>query len=267
MTEAGWRDLLDELDAWGADGRTAKVWLRDDDAVTPSQPLDRLLEAARDVPLALAVISGSMEPALVARIETSHKIDILPHGFQHRNHEPEGSKKCEFGAARDISEAIAEITKAGNILANAFGERYVPLFVPPWNRIAPAIAEAAVGSAGMAGISTYNDRSSDAALPGLNTHVDLLDWGWKKSNGTARFAGSDACLKGLTEALNRRRIGAGNIDCEEAVGILTHHLEHDGPTWDFLDRLIDTLNGHPAVCWTAARDAIRPGHSNTRTSA
>jgi len=267
MTAAVWHDLSRELDAWGADGRTANVWLRDDDAVAPSLSLDRLLDAAKSVPLALAVIPDLMEADLAARIEACGTIDILPHGFRHRNHEPEGSKKCEFGAARDATDAIAEISKAGNILANAFGERFVPLFVPPWNRIAPAIAEAAIGSAGMAGISTYNDRSKDAALPGLNTHVDLLDWGWKKSTGTARFAGSDACLKGLVGALNGRRTGAGNIDCEEAVGILTHHLEHDGPTWDFLDRLIETLSGHPAVHWTAARDAIRPGRSSTRTSA
>ncbi len=267
MTEPGsWAALDRELDAWRAEGRAARFWLRDDDATAPGDALDRLLGVVGSRPLALAVIPGAMDPALVSRMAGAEQVDILPHGWLHRNHEPEGVKKSEFGAARKVTEAVADLKEGGRVLKQAFGARYIALFVPPWNRIAPDVADLAVRS-GMTGISAFNDRRRNERFPGLNTHVDLLDWGWKKSTGSARFAGSANCLAALTGALARRRLGHADADGEEAVGILTHHLEHDAETWDFMTRLLGAIDQHPAATWVAARDAIRIGNGDGDTAA
>ncbi len=93
MTEA-WQRLADELDRW-APG-TATFWWRDDDAVAPSPALDRLLGLGSQ-PLALAVIPAEMVPELAGYL-TGRKVDVLQHGYAHRNHEPPDGQ--EGGARR-----------------------------------------------------------------------------------------------------------------------------------------------------------------------
>src|SRR5271166_2217596 len=94
VASAQWRDLLDELNRWEAGGRLATLWWRDDDAVTPSRPLDRLLRVADEVPVALAVIPGVVEPTLAGWLEhdapTSTR--VLQHGWRHIDHDPGGKK-------------------------------------------------------------------------------------------------------------------------------------------------------------------------------
>ncbi len=61
MTDSmAWEPLRRELDRWQAAGRVARFWLRDDDAVEPTQPLDMLLDLTgeHEIPLTLAVIPG-----------------------------------------------------------------------------------------------------------------------------------------------------------------------------------------------------------------
>jgi hypothetical protein len=55
------RVITEELDRWQQAGKVARCWLRDDDAVEPSMPLERLLEVtgAFSVPLTLAVIPAT----------------------------------------------------------------------------------------------------------------------------------------------------------------------------------------------------------------
>jgi hypothetical protein len=94
-----WAALDRELDAWGAAGRTATLWWRDDDAVAPSPELDRLLALAATcgAPLALAVIPAAAEDALAARLEgQAAEIAVLQHGCAHRNLAAAGGKKCEL---------------------------------------------------------------------------------------------------------------------------------------------------------------------------
>src|SRR6185503_10933091 len=83
-----WDALDAELERWRAAGRVATFWWRDDDAVTDTPALRRLLElrASLDVPLALAVIPANADAALAALVPP--EVAVLQHGFAHRNHAP-----------------------------------------------------------------------------------------------------------------------------------------------------------------------------------
>lgn len=254
MTDAAWRTLARELDAWTEVGRTARVWWRDDDVCAPGPALDRLLAVTAGRPLALAAVPGRLSEALPTRLAGAAGVRVLPHGFSHENREPSGTKSAEFGAARDPDAALAEIRAGGERLRDAFGPIYLPVFVPPWNRIAPAIA-ARLPEAGMAGLSVFRDRAADAAPPRqLNTHVDPIDWAAKKRDGRARFLGAEAALDQLTAALRRRRMAAPGTDPLEPVGILTHHRDHDPALWAFLEALAAVLDRHPALRWVGAEE-------------
>ena len=250
-----WNDLNAELDRWAAAGRTACLWWRDDDAVAAGPALDRLLSCRAEAPLSLAVIPARLEQSLVDRLRGEADLLVLPHGFAHRNYEPPDRKKAEFGAARTEDDALADIADGRARLEQAFGPAFYGLFVPPWNRITPGIA-ARLTDVGLVGVSTYTDRAPEDRAVRLNTHVDPLNWKEKKRSGAACFLGEDATLSALIDALHRRREGSPGTDRDEAVGILTHHLEHDTGTWDFLESLGQVVRAHPAVVWISARQGM-----------
>ncbi|MAO90224.1 MAG: hypothetical protein CMM78_03210 [Rhodospirillaceae bacterium] len=251
----GWDALRQELDLWHRTGTQARLWWRDDDARAATPVLDHLLTVAQGLPLALAVIPVGLEPSLIARMRGVKTVSILPHGYAHSNHEPADRKKAEFGASRDVTQAVSDLRQSLALLQDAFGDQVFPLFVPPWNRIAPEIVEC-VTDAGLRGVSTFTDRTPNRRVAGLNTHVDILDWKAKKQTGRARFLGQEAVLSDLVAALARRRVPTPGTDTTEAVGLLTHHLEHDQDSWDFLARLVQFVDEHPGVGWISAPQGL-----------
>ena len=243
-----WAALDRELDLWRAGDRRATVWWRDDDAVRPGPALDRLLELSgrHRAPLALAVIPAAAEPALAQRLairpEGEPPVDVLQHGYAHRNHEPGDRKKCELGGARPAATLQAELAKGRDRLCALFGTRALPVLVPPWNRIAGDLLPALPGL-GFRGLSTYTVRAAAHPVPGLlqvNCHLDPIRW--KPERG---FLGEAAALGLLCGHLAARR--EGRADPGEASGVLTHHAFHDEALWQFLDRLLARLSAHPAV--------------------
>lgn len=254
-----WAALGEELDRFGASDRVARFWWRDDDAVAATPALDKLLALTAGLPLALAVIPMRYDETLPARLaEAGPEVIVLPHGAEHENHEPSGRKKSEFGASRDADAALRDLFGAMRRLEAGFGPRVRPLFVPPWNRIDPDLAER-LGLAGLGALSVFTDRAPDHdGLPRLNTHVDVIDWAAKKQSGTPRFAGEAPVLENLCAALRRRRMDMAGTDPMEPVGILTHHLDHDPETWAFLARLRTALDRHPAACWVTAEEGLAP---------
>lgn len=240
--------LLRELDRWAADGRTVAVWWRDDDATQPTPALAQLVAAAQryHAPLALAVIPALMSDALIPAVDDP-LVSVLQHGFAHQNHAAAGERAVECGGDRLATAVLDELTAGRARLAAAFGSRFCPVMVPPWNRIEPAIAMA-LPDHGFVGVSVFGPRSANPAGAGsfaINAHLDLLTW-----KGGVRFAGHDKLLRLCAERLADRR--CGRIDPDEPFGLLTHHLDHDGETWAFLDDILGLLAAHPAVRWAEA---------------
>ncbi|MDH5339885.1 MAG: polysaccharide deacetylase family protein [Rubrivivax sp.] len=248
-----WSILTQELDRWAAAGRCATLWLRDDDACTRTPALDRLLQtcATHRIPVALAAIPATLQQDLVAAVADAPEVTVLQHGFSHANHAPAGARSAELGADRPLPVIVDELEQGRERLQQAFGARWLPVLVPPWNRIAPAVVERLPG-AGFVGLSTFAPRVAPLAAPGLarcNSHVDLVAW-----RRDRRFVGTDEAVAGIAAHLAARR--QGTCDAEEATGVLAHHLQMDEDAWAFLDRLLPLTRAHPAARWLAASAAF-----------
>jgi hypothetical protein len=247
---ASWADLDRELDLWGRAGRRATLWWRDDDAVTSTPALGRLLAIAAQhaIPIALAVIPATAEAGLARRLgEEGDIVAVLQHGFAHANHAGPGEKKSELGAHRPAETVLAELISGWQRLTALFGAAATPALVPPWNRIAPAVVSLLSG-AGYRGLSTFDGRRARLAAPGLlqvNAHVDIVDW-----QVTRGFVGTEAALGQLVQHLEARR--EGRADADEPTGVMTHHLAHDAGCWDFMAALARRLARHPVAVWLPA---------------
>ncbi|HEV8308263.1 MAG TPA: polysaccharide deacetylase family protein [Methylomirabilota bacterium] len=249
--DGAWQRLAAELDAWHRDGREASLWWRDDDAGRPHPGFDRLLALAgrTGIPLGLAVVPAWLIPEVAAAIRGAPgSVAVLQHGWAHANHEtvaPPGERKvrpAECGAARPPEVVLAEVTAGRADLAAAFGARWLPVFVPPWNRIAPAVLQG-LSRAGCRALSAFGRRHPGDPAPELrrlNCHADPIVWREAK-----RFAGAAATLDGLRAHLADRR--RGRADANEATGLLTHHRDMDEAFWEFLAEWLGRVAAHPGA--------------------
>ncbi|MGI9369442.1 MAG: polysaccharide deacetylase family protein [Ruegeria sp.] len=243
-----WTPLDHELARWGETGLRLPLWWRDDDAVTPTPELRQLsaLSANLSIPVHLAVIPHDADAALASYVKDTNALIPVVHGWAHRNHAPNGEKKSEFRLHRPI-EQVASDAKAGfSRLSDLFGDRLRPMFVPPWNRIAPEVCPH-LSDIGFRVLSTATPRQSRMAAPGLeqiNTHIDPIDW-----RGTRSLVPADALIRQTTDLLRDRR--EGRADNSEPFGLLTHHLVHDQDIWNFTKGFLRRLLNGPTDIWTA----------------
>jgi hypothetical protein len=138
---------------------------------------------------------------------------------------------------------ICEAEEALRLTRAAFPGRVSPVFVPPWNRIAPELA-GQFKVLGYRAVSTF--RSETPPLPGLarlETHLDPVDW-----RGTRGLGDADAIVRDLALQV---------VTAREPIGLLTHHGMHDEVTWRFIARLTERLAAAPAVRRMRARDIVR----------
>jgi len=249
-----WAELATELAAWERAGRRATLWWRDDDAGAVTPALRRLLSLAAQhaVPLALAAIPEMATPALAAAVVGQPRLTVLQHGLAHRNHAADGAKKAEFGADRPHAVALAEIEAGRRRLAELFDAPLLPVFVPPWNRIDPALVPL-LPQAVIAGLSRFSARTAQYPAAGVlevNCHLDPVAW-----RGDRGFIGESAALAAVVQHLRDRR--AGVVDAGEPTGLLTHHAVCNEAGWAFLDRLLAFLARQNACYWLSAADIFR----------
>ena len=256
MNVSPWQGLALELDQWSNAGRTIRLWLRDDDAVAPSPALDRLSDLAERfaAPILLAVIPLLAEPALAPALRGMPLLRPCQHGASHLNHAPAGSKKSEFGTERAAADVDAEITLGRQRLHDLLGDAVLPIFAPPWNRIAQGHA-ARLNALGFAGLSCFRGYrlGSDGGPHLLNTHVDIMDWhGGRVGRPAADILGE------LVALLAQRRLNeAGDIE----LGLLLHHRDHDETAWSFLSDILAATAVHPAVRLVDPAGFVRPSGS------
>lgn len=249
--DAAWQAFAGELDAWEKEGRRASFWWRDDDAGRSDPAFERLLSLAADLalPLGLAVVPAWLTPAVTDAIKAAPaSVVVLQHGFAHANYETQiqpGDRKvrpAEYGIARPDQAVSRELAEGTVRLKAALAGRFLPVFVPPWNRIASTVL-ARLPHLGYRGVSAFGPRHCAEPVPRLfqvNCHADPILWREGK-----RFAGASATLDRLRVHLVARR--SGQADPHEPTGILSHHREMDSAFWTFLKELLSSLRTHPAV--------------------
>ena len=230
---AGFDVLQAALDVAAARGRSLPFFWRDDDAVAATPALDRLIALAERhaAPLLLAVIPAGVEPALGERLRRAQGVRVAIHGLEHRNHAPPGEKPAEFGAHRPLEILRADAAAGLRLARDRMPEAaLLPVFVPPWNRLAPELSSA-LPDLGYRGLSAVPGPD----VPGLirlDATLDPINW-----RGTRALRNPETLLSDLAEAATDGR----------TIGLLTHHLVHDPAVWAFVEELIPTLLKHPAV--------------------
>ncbi|HVE49302.1 MAG TPA: hypothetical protein VNG69_06740 [Casimicrobiaceae bacterium] len=245
--------LARELDQWRARECQATLWWRDDDATCDSPQLRYLVALAQgeDAPIALAAIPAAIKPSLAAAIDHCAQVTIVQHGYAHHNHAPVGERGWELGAHRPLVSMLAELSEGRRVLEEEFGDRFVPMLVPPWNRIDASVV-ASLPATGMVALSTFGPRAQRHAANGVaycNTHVDPIAW---KSGRT--FIGGEKVVARIVDHLTARR--EGRLDADEATGLLTHHLNFDAPAFAFLAQLLAWTRTRGEVRWLDARELI-----------
>lgn len=229
------------------------LWWRDDDAVTQTPALDRLIDIGERLGIAahLAVIPKGVQPDLRDVCGAEGPCVALVHGWAHENHAPSAAKKAEFGIGRDA--APQELQCALEKMENCFGQDFLPIFVPPWNRIDPALVPR-LSQMGYIGLSTFTPRAARHAAPDLvqiNTHLDPIFW-----KGHRSLADPESLIQQCVTLLRDRR--KGRSDGSEPFGFLTHHLVHDDAIWRFTERFLDRMlqGGAVPVDLSAQRDTL-----------
>lgn len=245
-----WQLIEAELDRWVDEGRVASFWWRDDDAGDTSWPLDRLLglSIAHQAPLALAVIPARLTEALAHRVAETPEIYVMQHGWSHDNRAREPERMTELSDDWETGDADHWLGEGRRRLDAAFGPRFLPVMVPPWNRMGNATARRLADRA-YAAISGLGARhGTEPGPPRLNIHVDIINW------ETRRFGG-DAPVLGVTQKhLTDRRTRV--IDGAEVTGIMSHHQFHDKECWQFLDRFAALVGRHPGAAWVSPADLL-----------
>lgn len=259
-----WPALERELDAWAASGRRATLWWRDDDATRDSQPLQRMLDIAarRQAPVAVAAVPADADASLAAAILQCPQATIVQHGYAHRNHAPPGERSAELGRHRPLGVRLDELAEGRGLLTRLFGSRFIPVLVPPWNRIADDTV-AALASIELCGVSCFGARAAARPAVGLlqvNTHVDPIAWRRDRA-----FIGVDAAVERLVAHLCARR--TGEVDAGEPTGLLTHHLVFSAAAWDFVDELCARLRHHAGAAWLGAPEVFAPPAATSGRSA
>jgi peptidoglycan/xylan/chitin deacetylase (PgdA/CDA1 family) len=245
MSAANFAPLVAVLDAWAGEGRIAQFWLRDDDAVEPTPALSRLLALCErfGVPATLAVIPAHTGEPLAEFLAGRPAIDVALHGWSHHNHASPDEKKQELGSHRSLEIMLGELDRGAEHLRKLFADSFVPVLVPPWNRIDKALLPQ-LADIGIEALSVFGPEKSGPVVV-VNTHADIMDW-----HGTRRCRAAHDIVADIIKRLHEtERTGA-------SMGLLTHHLVHDEAAWEFLEGLFAATAGHPACRWVALSDLL-----------
>jgi hypothetical protein len=228
---------------------TLRLWLRDDDAGPWTAPLAAWLDrlSGLGLPAALAVVPVWLEDRTAEAIAARPGLRVLQHGIAHADHAAPGAKKIELGGTAD-RDALREGLRHGTErLRLAFADRFLPVLVPPWNRIDPDV-EAMLPEFGYAAVSTFHTRQAPA-VPGLariDTHIDVVDWRLRRLRPVAAL---DAELERLAATL-----------AEGPIGILGHHALLDDDARAAFGDWLGSLARRHRVEWLAPDDLFRrPG--------
>lgn len=240
-----WDPVRERLGRARDEGRTYRFWLRDDDAVAVTEPLEHLrgLCAEAGMPVLLAVIPAQAEAELGAWIDRHSAFTPCQHGFGHINHAPAGERACELGAHRPRAEVLGELAHGRARLKGLFGARLNGILVPPWNRIDRSLLPFLPGL-GFTALSTFGPAPA-GGICRLNCDLDIIDW----RNGRIGRSLDNLCAK-LSALLDR------NLDARRPIGILTHHLAHDDRAWGSLREILDGLARDPAAEFVSV-DSLR----------
>lgn len=238
-TLAQLRDTLDQLQT---QGRQINLFFRDDDVEEDEPTLRELLATFRRfaAPINLEIIPARLTPEAIRLLQDAYArqpelpelIELNQHGWQHVNHEPEG-RKCEFGVSRSFEEQFTDIARGREVLQNAFGEAFSPVFTPPWNRCTED-THRALDQLGFQVLSKLHGKQTVAGynFRELSVTLDLFQW----KNG-ATIKSPEQFIGELTAQLREL----------DTVGVMLHHKVMDESAFALIAELLNALRHSDAI--------------------
>jgi SAM-dependent methyltransferase len=265
-----WETLHDEIVQWRETGSPAELWVRDDDVTSREPRLVELVDLCEreNVALTLAVIPLPMGLDVIEMLSSRSNLIPIQHGFDHQNREHEAEQaKSEFPASRSATEVLRSVALGHYVMTEAFGDRFLPVFCPPWGTMAPQFRERLkdLGFVGYSGSriqsEIYRQGTSPSNLRLAGAHV-AVNRGKRTESGP--FA-EERILQTLAASIRAIRQDRSS----EPVGIMTHHWGVDEQVRHFLTRLFRATRAAGAT-WvgaqhlfgtTPAGDGLRPGQN------
>ncbi len=223
-----------------------RVYCRADDVGLGGAAFRGMIElfGRRELPLALAVVPSWLplgKTRLLREIDPSDPLWTLhQHGFSHKNTALEG-KKNEFGQGLSGRVKEERLAKGRDVLRQAFGENFVPLFTPPWNRCDAETLDI-LARLGFSGVSRWQGAlpAAPATLLELPVNLDLH---------IRKEQDPEAQLGGLLAEL-RSAFSLGYL------GIMLHHQRQTPHSQAFLGHLLDRLAASPRTRFQSARSLL-----------
>jgi hypothetical protein len=216
----------------GLAGREAIIFFRADDVGVPGHNYNRMLALFVDcgIPLSLAVVPAWLTRARWRTLQApaAGRMELFcwhQHGWRHVNHEREG-KQQEFGGGRDAQAIYADIKRGKERLVGIMGDRFTPIFTPPWNRCSRVTIEC-LQRLGFMGISRSPD-GHPPPLEGLTEFPVALDLHTRKEK--------DANL-GWERLFNELHGALQSGFC----GIMLHHQRMNAAAFRFLELLLQCV--------------------------
>ncbi len=242
-----WSAIDEELDHWQ---HPINLWWRDDDAIGPNPQLDQLVELSQDfsIDLFLAVIPAKMQSSLPDWLIQQSQTWVLQHGISHENHAQADQRKIELGGSQESSMICAQLIEYKTKLSDAFADRFLPILVPPWNRIESRIIDALPDQA-YSYLSVLGAANQQSRLSELNVHIDIIDWQQRS------FKGSKAVLDDFFNQLSSRRQQPARQ--HEPIGLMTHHWIHDAETNSFLGDFFSACSQRSKINWLSANNLLQ----------
>lgn len=232
---AGWRGQLAAALEHHQGSHTPSFFFRADDIGAGGQAFRSLCHLFRhhDVPLAMAVI-----PAWLTAIRTKQLFAAAPleeplwgwhqHGWRHANWQRTG-KKSEFGEERPVEKQWQDICRGLKKMTDIFGNRFIPVFTPPWNRLPGAtlriLQELDFKAVSITGALPRVPKGI-VGLKNLRIQMDLH---------TRKAKDAQADFQDLLVELNAL------MTRKEPVGIMLHHQRMTPFAFEFLDELLHLL--------------------------
>ena len=214
------------------------LFFRADDVAVPGMNFNRMMDlfAKYGMPLSLAIVPAWLTPRRWQYLNSFEKKNPSrwcwhQHGWRHANHETEG-KKQEFGDARTVSAIRQDLERGKHRLAQLVGDRFFPVFTPPWNRCSAGTLQA-LKEMGYAAVSRSRGSTPPAprGLPDFCVNVDLHT---RKEQVPA-----DGWHNLLQEF--EQSIASGYC------GVMIHHQLMNAAAFDFLELLLKALTKNPAI--------------------
>ena len=231
----GWRTPLkaavDKLSAGSLPG----IFFRGDDIGAGGRAFEAVCGLFRrhGVPLGMAVVPAWLSDARMEHLFRHAPLDESlwgwhQHGWRHVNRQKEG-ERSEFGEHRPFESQWKDIRQGFDKLSGIFGDRLLPVFTPPWNRMsAPTIR--IVQELGFKGISLSGPMPRGGKIPIVLKNLRVLVDLHARSD---KNGGED--YRRLTDEI------AGLSSRREPAGITIHHQQMNRNAFDFLDEFLGFL--------------------------